>query len=270
MFGRHLYHRMVRKYVSYFGTLFNNIEVRRYDKDGGIIGRIRVPLSYASRDYYRTRILTDPELTRQASQILPRMGFMMTSMAYDVSRKMNPLHNYVSRNRDGKTVMMGNNIPYDFSFELHVWCKMSEDGQQIIEQILPNFHPDFTASLKLVSDMDLSLDVPIILDSVTNDDSYENSADGTRVIIWILQFTLKGFFFPGVKDPGGTLIKHVDLHLSAGARGEGFNSNLEIKPSPSSATQFEPYTITTDQNFYDTAMHFNPVTCEPQLDPYEA
>ena len=73
MFGKHLYHRMVRKYVAYFGTLFNNVEVRRYDNDGGIIGRIRVPISFASKDYYMQRLFADPELARQASHMLPRM-----------------------------------------------------------------------------------------------------------------------------------------------------------------------------------------------------
>lgn len=271
MFGKHLYHRLVKKYVAYFGTLFNNIEVRRYEGND-IIGRLRVPISYASKDYYRQRLVSDPELARQASQMLPRMGFMMTSMTYDVSRKINPLHKFVS-NVNGTVRSMGNSIPYDFSFELHVWCKMQEDGQQIIEQIVPYFHPDFTASLKLVEYMDLSLDVPVILDAVSNEDTYENSPDGTRTIIWTLQFTMKGYFFPDVESNPTGIVKHVDLHLSgsggAEAQGQGYNSNLEIKPSPTSATQFDPYTITTEQNFFNTAMHFNPVTCEPQLEPYE-
>ena len=270
MFGNHLYHRLVKKYVAYFGTLFNNIEVRRYEGTK-IIGRLRVPISYASKDYYRQRLVSDPELARQASQMLPRMGFMMTSMAYDVSRKTNPLHKFVS-SVNGQMYSMGNSIPYDFSFELHCWCKMQEDGQQMIEQIVPYFHPDFTASLRLVDYMDLSLDVPVILDSVTSEDTYENSPDGTRTIIWTLQFTMKGHFFPEAKAGTDGLIKHVDLHLSGSGpdgRNDGYNSNIEIKPSPTSATQFDPYTITTEQNFFDTAMHFNPVTCEPQLEPYE-
>jgi len=271
MFGKHLYHRLVKKYVAYFGTLFNNIEVRRYDKDSKIIGRLRVPISYASKDYYRQRLVADPELARQASQMLPRMGFMMTSMAYDVSRKTNPLHQFVG-NSGGNIYTMGNSVPYDFSFELHVWCKMQEDGQQIIEQIVPYFHPDFTASLKLVEYMDLSLDVPVILDSVASEDTYENSPDGTRTIIWTLSFTMKGHFFPEATANAKGYIKHVDLHLSGAgpdAQDQGYNSNIEIKPSPTSASQFEPYTITTEQNFFDQARYFNPVTCEPQMEPYE-
>jgi len=269
MFGKHLYHRLVKKYVAYFGTLFNNIEVRRYDKDSNIIGRLRVPISYASKDYYRQRLVADPELARQASQMLPRMGFMMTSMAYDVSRKLNPLHHYAS-NHSGQMMTMGNSIPYDFSFELHVWCKMQEDGQQIIEQILPYFHPDFTASLKLVDYMDISVDVPVILDAVSNEDTYENSPDGTRTIIWTLQFTMKGAFFPEASAELTGYVKHVDIHLAAtNAQDQGYNSNIEVKPSPTSATQFDPYTIDVNQNFFDTAMHFNPLTCTPQLEPYE-
>ena len=45
MFGKYFYHRFVRTYV-YFGTLFNNIEYRRFDKDKNVVNRFRVPLTY--------------------------------------------------------------------------------------------------------------------------------------------------------------------------------------------------------------------------------
>ena len=94
MFGKYFYHRFVRTYVAYFGTLFNNIECRRFDKDKNVVNRFRVPLTYASRDYYRQRILGDPNLDRKPNVVLPRMGFLVAGFQYDLSRKLNPLNHF--------------------------------------------------------------------------------------------------------------------------------------------------------------------------------
>ena len=94
MFGQYFYHRMIRTYVAYFGTLFNNIECRRFDKDKNTTARFRVPLTYASRDYYRQRILGDPNLDRKPNVVLPRMGFLISGIQYDLSRKLNPLNHF--------------------------------------------------------------------------------------------------------------------------------------------------------------------------------
>ena len=38
-------------------------------------------------------------------------------------------------------------VPYDVSFELNVFVSNSDDGLQIIEQILPYFQPDYTVTM---------------------------------------------------------------------------------------------------------------------------
>jgi hypothetical protein len=50
MFGQHFYHKSIRNTVIAFGTIFNNINIRRLDSSGNPLQKIRVPLSYATKE----------------------------------------------------------------------------------------------------------------------------------------------------------------------------------------------------------------------------
>ena len=267
MFGQYFYHRMIRTYVAYFGTLFNNIECRRFDKDKNTTARFRVPLTYASRDYYRQRILGDPNLDRKPNVVLPRMGFLISGIQYDLSRKLNPLNHFRGMSAGGAQTKVPMHIPYDLNFELHIWSKTTEDGAQVVEQIIPNFQPDFTASLRLLKSADpglegLSLDIPLILDSVQWDDAYEQTADGVRVMVWTLGFTMRAYFFAGTKDitNSGGAIREVLVRTFGDLPAEdpAMHSEIRISPSPAAATEFEPYTITTDITRYSPENPYSP------------
>ena len=47
MFGNHFYHSTIKRAVSVFGTLFNNISIQR--ADGSFI---KVPLAYGQRQKF--------------------------------------------------------------------------------------------------------------------------------------------------------------------------------------------------------------------------
>ena len=98
--------------------------------------------------------------------------------------------------------------------------KNAEDGTKIIEQILPYFTPDWTASVHLVPDMeDDPWDIPIILNSVSTEDTYEGNFETRRAIIWTMEFTLKGYLFAPTKRIGsgdgtdGGIIKYIDVNF---------------------------------------------------------
>jgi hypothetical protein len=86
-------------------------------------------------------------------------------------------------------------VPYDFNFSLNLFTKNAEDGIQVIEQIVPFFTPDFTVTMKVLPELNINLDIPIELLSVTSDDSYEGSFDDQRVLTWDLDFVVKGYLF---------------------------------------------------------------------------
>ena len=90
---------------------------------------------------------------------------------------------------------------------MSIFVRNTEDGTQIIEQILPFFTPDFTVTVDLIPDMDQKYDMPILLTSVNCITDYEGSLqDGTtRLITWDLEFTVKSYLWPAVSEPAGLI-----------------------------------------------------------------
>ena len=202
MFGTHFYHKLMRKYVVLFGTMFNNITLMRTNTDTGAeIERMKVPITYAPKEKYISRLRADPDLQRQIQIRLPRLSFELTGIAYDVTRKQNSLLKIAKgvSGTSAKSTYMA--VPYDLTFELNLYTRNIDDGNQIIEQILPYFNPDYTATINPVSSLGVLKDVPLILNTVTNNIEHEGNFDAVRFITWTLTFTMKAHFYGPVTNP---------------------------------------------------------------------
>jgi hypothetical protein len=194
----HFYNRTIRKIVVAFGTLFNDIQVIRFDKNGNQKEILKVPLNYGAKEKWVTRITSDPDLVKSVATTVPRMSFDLVGIDYDTSRKQpTTLQNFAS-DGSGKLNRQYAPLPYNFSFTMSIYVRNTEDGTQIVEQILPYFAPDYTVTVDLIADMNQKYDMPIILNSVTPDTQYEGDLMDTRLIIWTLEFTVKGYIFPRV------------------------------------------------------------------------
>jgi hypothetical protein len=190
----HYYHRITRKMVVLFGTMFNNLKLKRYNKEGTQeIERITVPLTYSTKEKFYARITQDPDLARQLQVVLPRMAFELTSITYDPLRKGSSFVDQFTA-KDSGQVSRITRTPYNFEFSLYIFVRNVEDGTQIVEQILPYFAPDYTLSASLVDG--IKTDVPIILQSVSQDISNDvGSPEELRSINWTLTFTVKGYLY---------------------------------------------------------------------------
>jgi hypothetical protein len=201
MFGHDFYHGTLRRYVIMFGNLFNEIQIKRFDDSGNKVQTVQVPIAYGPKQRFIERALVDPTGLKSVSITLPTIGFAMNSMTYAPQRKLNSSLKY-------KTNFSGNEekfssvfapVPYDLNFSLFVMTRNSEDGIQIIEQIVPFFTPDFTVTMKALPEMGVNLDIPIELTSITSDDQYEGDFETKRVLTWELEFIVKGYLFGPVK-----------------------------------------------------------------------
>ena len=107
MFGQHFYHKSIRNTVIAFGTIFNNINIKRLDSSGNPLLTVRVPLSYAPKEKFIARLDQQASLTGSDSSVaitLPRMSFDVTSYSYDPSRKLNKNQRVgVAKNISGDT-----------------------------------------------------------------------------------------------------------------------------------------------------------------------
>ena len=217
MFGTYFYHQTSRKMVVAFGSLFNNIEVRRTDSSDAVTEVIKIPLSYGPKDKMLVRISQDPSLNPNVALTVPRMGFELTSMTYDGVRKLNTMSRNVKKGTTGLKKQY-QPVPYNWDFSLYVFVKNAEDGTQILEQILPFFTPEFTVTMNLVSSMSDIRDIPLVLNSVTSEDSYEGDFATRRSIIWTLSFIMKGFLYPSISDNAKVITSSVvDTHIMSAA-----------------------------------------------------
>ena len=219
MFGHQYYNQVIRRYVVMFGTLFNDIIVQRFNKAGQRIQALKVPIAYGPKEKFLVRITQDPELTNQSQVSLPRMGFEMTGMQYMPERKLSSTQRRVNTvgttgsNNSIKTVYTP--VPYDFNFSLSVFVKNADDGVQILEQILPFFTPDWTTTLKIIPEMNITHDIPTVLTSVTTEDTYEGDFETRRTLIYNLDFLVKGYIYGPVKKSGIIKRTFVDFIDSA-------------------------------------------------------
>jgi hypothetical protein len=202
----HFYNRTIRKVVVAFGTLFNDIHLLRYNKAGTVAyEKFKVPLSYGAKEKYITRITSDPNLTKSVNTVVPRISFDLTGMTYDSGRKqVTTIRNFAANTSSGINSQYVP-VPYDFTFSLSIYVRNTEDGTQILEQILPFFTPDFTVTVDFVPSMSQKYDLPIILNSVNTSTDYEGDMMTTRLITWDLDFTVKGFIWPPVNSGGGVI-----------------------------------------------------------------
>lgn len=226
MFGHQYYHSIIRKYVIAFGNLFNDIVIQRFDKDGvDRIQTIAVPLAYSPKEKFIVRLQQDPDLERDVAITLPRMGFEITSFNYAPERKLASTLRNIKVPSEGSSTVSAQYVPvpYDLTFSLYSFCRHTEDATQILEQILPYFRPEFTTNVKIIPEMDIVVDVPVILNSVSPEDLYEGDFQTRQALVHTLDFTLKGYMYGPVTNKGVITRSIVNIREGAVA-----NTSLPI------------------------------------------
>ena len=86
-------------------------------------------------------------------------------------------------------------VPYNLEIELAIMSKSQDDGLQILEQILPNFHPSMNVSIEVIDTTKEERDIAIVLNGVGYQDDYEGDFTQRRTLLWTLNFTVKTYLF---------------------------------------------------------------------------
>jgi hypothetical protein len=240
MFKQVFYFQIIRKYVTLFGTLFDTIDITRTNSTGKVTDFIKVPITYSPKEKMLARVNADPAIDRQSAvATLPFMAFEMTDIVYDASRKLNTVGRVVVTDSDpNKMKYQYNPVPYNFNFRLYVYVKNAEDGTKIIEQILPYFTPDWTTTVQLIPEMEITHEIPVILNSISHEDSYEGGFTERRALIWTLDFVLKGFLYGPVKK--GKVIKFANSVFYTPNVPDGQLANYVGNTNPAAYLQTNP------------------------------
>ena len=260
MLGQQFYHETMRKVVVAFGTIFNNINIVRTNSSGVVTQSMKVPLAYGPKQKFLTRLREDPNLNKKVALTLPRMGFEISGISYDPSRKLNSIQKIKKTNSSSEGKTMSSQympVPYNMDFELVVMAKSSDDALQIVEQILPFFQPDYTITLNDNTAMGTTRDVPIVLSGVTYEDSYDGDFTERRVIMYTLSFTSKFYLYGPVTDQKVIKSVQVDQYTDMPVNAPKREQRYTVAPSPASADADDNFGFNEEISFFQDAKNFD-------------
>lgn len=241
---QNFYWGTIRKAITAFGLMFNNVYIDRVDDNGDTVQTMRVPLSYAPRQKFLAKIQASPQSFEQSFQvILPRMSFEVTNVSYDAARKVSSLQRTSYRNNDTNTRdYQYAPVPWNVNISLYIYGKNQDDTLQIVEQILPYFTPDYNLNLNALNgDLGILNDMPITIGSATFDDTYEGDLNDARMIIWTLTFTLKLNFYGPINTQGVIKRANVNTYTNLAMTSNLMNYVAEV--SPLDAEKTDPYDV---------------------------
>ena len=250
----------MRKVVVSFGTIFNNINIVRKNNSGAIIQKMKVPLAYGPAQKFLTRLDNDPSLKNKVAVTLPRIGFEIANLAYDPVRKLNRVQKFkkVKSTDKDKLDVQYMPVPYNLDFTLYVMAKNSDDALQIVEQILPYFQPDYTITINDMADMGIKRDVPIILSSVSYEDSYQGNFEERRAIMYTLTFTAKFYLYGPVTSDKVIRTVQVDQFTDTKVNAPSREQRYTVTPNPASADADDDFGFNESTSFFEDAKNFDP------------
>jgi hypothetical protein len=198
------YHGTIRKYIISFGNLFNDIVIARLNTAGERVQSIAVPLAYGTKEKFLVRLRQDPNFEQAVAITLPRMGFEITGMTYAPARKLSSTIKNVTLKSDDNDRLKTQYVPvpYDINILLSIFVSNADDGAQILEQILPYFRPEFTTNIRLIPEMNVVVDTPVVLQDISIEDTYEGDFDTRRALIYNLTFSMKAYIYGPVANQG--------------------------------------------------------------------
>lgn len=192
------YYQAFRKTISQFLDLFNDIQVKRFDRNGKFLKFVKVPLKYSPKEkiwYWLNE--------RKDDEQLPMMSVQLTSVEYSLERQTNK-HRYIIDTVSpsaGALRSYLNPVPYDIQFSLNIWSLYMHDIDQILEQILPFFQP-FVYMRVAIPELFSTYEAKVLFGSASPDFESEFADEGWRVLKYTLDFTVQTYLFKPLEDRG--------------------------------------------------------------------
>jgi hypothetical protein len=252
-------HNIIRNHVGAFGSLFDNIHIKRYDETDQLIKDVKVPVSYINKDKLIQMYLfrgNDPSNFQDNVKVtLPRIGFELVDIRYNSEQKINRLNEYTgfkpTEITNYESQILGeiatlqvddyttntffktkSPVPYKLRFNLHIGANKQKDYLQILEQILPLFTPNIkiTVNYDLGDNVLLKFDEAVTLLGVHNQEVGGNDFNSAKRIVTTLTFEMECKFFREVSDD--RLIKVIKINFSIQEDGSEVAERINMFTAP--------------------------------------
>lgn len=217
-----LYHSAIRTVTVIFGSLFNNIYVRKYDTKGNtVLEKRKVPIIFSDKSQYATWIenkMRRPDNRTQVGIRLPRLSYELNGLSPDPQRQVNPyLYKTGAPIKTDSPYAYKTQSPaaYEFNFTLSLWANDMETSIQVLESILPYFKPEVSVKVKEQTTIPIINDVHVEFKSISKQDNYTDGFEENRFIQWDMEFSLYSNIWAPITESGNIITEIVvDLNDS--------------------------------------------------------
>lgn len=213
-----LYSSAIRLVTVVFGSLFNNIYIRKYEQDGTVSDEKRkVTIIFSDKSQYATWIenkMRRPDTGTKVGIRMPRLSYELTGFSPDPQRQINP---YLYRssapiNSDSPYAYKTDSpAAYEFNFTLTLWANDMDTSIQVLESILPYFKPEVSVKVKEKDTIPILNDIHVVFKGLSKQDNYTEGFEENRFIQWDMDFSV----YSNIWSPSstGTIITEVDISL---------------------------------------------------------
>ena len=215
------FHWEVKDLITQFVAAFDDIIIKRYDKNRVPVNNVQVRYVYAPKQ----RVLYD--LVNLAQNItVPVVSVNLTSVSRDESRVFNKIEGYYYSHGTSDTTGQSTSIQYkspvpvNINVSMSIMTKFQSDMDQIISNFVPYNNPYIILSWKVPNDLVTGgFSIPQEIRSEVLWDgnislSYPTdiAASEKYKIIGDTSFTIKGWLFPASTDEVGNIF-YIDANF---------------------------------------------------------
>lgn len=263
------YRQNFKRCATAFMALFTDIWIQKFDGNGVVQDTFKVPIAYGPKEKWLGRLEGNPDLNKPVGISLPRMGAEIIGMSYAPDRKLNSTQKLVSPAALANNSISSNTVggdpssasfvfvpvPMDIQWRLDVMTQTTDDAHQIIEQIVPFFTPEWVNRVRLVDELNVEFNMPVVFQNASLYDSYKDGdMKERRVLVWSFMFTMKAYFIGPPHTRKIIKISKADVYLpntttwiAEANTSPGLTANGQ--PTTNAAASINPLNINFDQDW---------------------
>jgi hypothetical protein len=192
--------------------LFDRVEINRYNADGTIRKKIRVPLTIHYSKNFADFILSTQDHP-ESKHTTPILGLRMGGLERNASGTTSRVFTREIYDVETKQIIQDMRpCPWIQTYTLTSYTELIQDHFQIMEQIIPYFNPTFNTAIKEFEFSNLKRDVIVELVSVSP--QYNDEVDRSKARSYLCDYTFRVKFDMYAPFYLGTLIQQINNRIS--------------------------------------------------------
>ena len=239
----------IRKTTTAFMSLFTNIRIAKYNENKTIVNYREVPITFGSKQKFTAWVKKMGNSSDKYNYSLPRIGIIVTGFSPNWSKVCGPEILPIFKSKRITDIKYDNiyrPVVYDLNFTVSILSQHLSEVNQILEQIIPNFNPYKTVTIREF-DMfpEFTRDIKILLKDTVPQFQDEIPENEIRRITWDLNFTCECYVYRPILY--SNIIKDVNVNLNYKASMDSLSAHhVSSYEFTVSGNSIDDYDVTKD------------------------